>query len=119
MSMARGGAKFMGAWLLAAAAVLGLLLSIYLYLTPSTGVAGTPGAILVIVSTALLLLAALLFIWDGMPRWLNVIFIILAALDLLGTALAGWMLNSQILAGLMVIGAIGWLVYVFGKRRIP
>lgn len=117
--MARGGAKVLGAWLLAAVAVLGLAVSMYIYLTPESGVAGTPGAILVMVSTALLLLAALLLIWDGMPRWLSVVFVVLAALDLIGTAVAGWMLNSQILAGLMVIGALGWIVYVFGKRRTP
>lgn len=117
--MARGGARFLGAWLLAAAAALGLAISIYIYLTPESGVTGTPGAVLVIVSTALLLAAALLLVWDGMPRWLRVVFVVLAAVDLIGTALAGWLLNSQILAGLMVIGAIGWLAYVFGKRPIP
>ena len=115
--MARGGVKFLGAWLLAAAAVLSLAVSIYIYLTPESGVAGTPGAILVMVSTALLLLAALLLIWDGMPKWLGGVFVVLAALDLIGTALAGWLLNSQILAILMVVGAVGWLAYVFGKRR--
>jgi hypothetical protein len=117
--MARGGARDWGIWLMAAAAVLGLVVSIFLYVTPTTGVAGEPGTMLVIVSTALLVVAAALLIWAPMPAWLRVVFLVLAALDLIGTALAGWLLNSQILAGLMAIGVIGWLLHVFGRRRTP
>lgn len=117
--MARGGARDWGLWLMGAAAALGLVVSIFLYVSPGTGVTGEPGTMLVIVSTTLLLIAAALLLWAGMPTWLRVIFLVLSALDLIGTAVAGWMLNSQVLAILMVVGAVGWLIHVFRRRQTP
>src|SRR5690625_7956641 len=48
-----------GAVLLCLAAVAGVILALYNYLTPLTGVTGTPGALLVIVSSAVAIVIAL------------------------------------------------------------
>ena len=45
------GAVNYGAMIIASSAIIGTAVSIYNYLDPMSGIAGTPGAILVIVST--------------------------------------------------------------------
>jgi hypothetical protein len=107
-----------GAWLMAVAALAGLAVSIYNYFDPQSGIAGEPGTILVIVSSALLLLAGWLLAGNVLrSRFLRGFFAVAALLDIAGTALAGYLLHSQFLVIAMLIGLVGWLTYIFWPRR--
>ena len=105
-----------GAWLVAVASLLGLLLALYGYLTPHDGISFTPGALLVVVSTALILAASVLLGFRGLPRWVIVVLDVLLLLGLLGTALAAWFLQTYILVALMFVGVIGWIVHLISPR---
>src|SRR5919205_648282 len=113
-----------GAWIMAAAAAPGTALSVYNYLTRGTGIDHTPGALLVVVSSALVLLASLvLALAPGAPRWLRVVLEILLLLGVLGTAAAAYFLEAYALLGLMALALVGWLVLVLsgsgGARLEP
>jgi hypothetical protein len=116
--MAKQGwsAPVAGAWLVAAAALAGLAVSIFNYFDPQSGIAGEPGTMLVIVSTALLALAGLLLSGNRLGGFLRGFFALAALLDLVGTALAAYMLHSWSLVALMIIGLAGWLLYVMRPR---
>jgi hypothetical protein len=58
------GAVNYGAMIIAASAIIGSAVSIYNYLNPMSGIAGTPGAILVIVSTLILFAAGAILASD-------------------------------------------------------
>lgn len=104
---------------MALGAALGLLVAIYNFLSPvgllapASNVAGSPGAGLVIFSTLVLTLAALVLAGSITNRALIGFLIVGSLVGILGTALAGWLLDSILLVGLMVICGIGWLLRVF------
>jgi hypothetical protein len=108
-----------GAWLLVTSAAAGLCLSLFAYFWPNTGIDGTPGALLVVVSTALLLAAALLMaLYRAKPRWLHVVLGVSTLLDLIGTGLAAYFLEAYLLIAFMAIGLIGWLWHmILGPRE--
>ena len=97
-----------------AGSAVGLLAALIDYFWRGDGIAYTPGVLLVIVSSALLLgsVAA-----AGDPRTskrgLAVAFVVLAGLDILGTGFAAWMLEANWLLGLMTVAAVGWIINVF------
>lgn len=103
-----------GGWLLVAASAIGLLLSIYNCLDDGNGIAYSPGAILVIVSSALVFAASLAMVLDhDKPAWLSGFFYVSILLGLLGTALAAYFLLAYWLTGLMIVGLIGWFIHIF------
>jgi hypothetical protein len=112
--------KAYGTWLLTAAAAVGLVVSIVAYFDASGGIDHTPGVVLVIVSTALLLGAALvLALAPRAPAWLRILLLVLIALDILGTAAAAYFLQAWLLLALMVLAAVGWIAsLVRGPDRI-
>lgn len=105
------------AWLLVVAAIAGLVVSVANYFNPQSGIAGEPGTILVIASTALLALFGWLLAAD---RWrgnfLRIFIVISTLLNIAGTGFAGYLLHSQTLFWLMLVGFVGWLVYVLTRR---
>jgi hypothetical protein len=106
-----------GALLMGFAAAAALALCIYNYVTPFTGIDGSAGALLVIVSTALLVLFALaLWMSDGGSQALHVFLLAASLADIAGTAFAGWLLESHALVALMAICLIGWLMAAFRPR---
>ncbi|HTJ57408.1 MAG TPA: hypothetical protein VL418_07600 [Devosiaceae bacterium] len=107
-----------GTWLLTLAALVAFVLTIYNYFDRSNGIHGTEGALLVVVSTALMLIAAAVIAagW-ARPRWLHGLLDVLIFLDIVGTCFAGYLLESWVLVGLMVIAFIGWLVHVAAPGR--
>ena len=105
-----------GAWLLAASAAAGLCLSLFSYLWPETGIDGTPGALLVVVSSALVLGAALLMALDrskgaALRAFLNVSTV----LGVIGTGVAAYFLEAYVLVAFMALGLVGWCWHmIFG-----
>ena len=109
MANSVGGLADRGAWLLAAGAAAGLCLSLFNYLWPNTGIDGTPGALLVVVSTALVLGAALVMaLFRSKPLWLRVFLVVSTLLGLIGTGIAAYFLDSYLLIAFMAIGLLGW-----------
>ena len=108
-----------GGKLIALGAGLGLFVSTWNYIMPTglfaplSSVAGTPGAALMIFSTLCLLLAGIVL--AGHRRGGFLIFFLLAGslIAILGTGLAGWLLDSPLLTGLMTLSGVGWLLRVF------
>jgi hypothetical protein len=113
-----------GRWLLLASAVGGVAAAAVAMFREGNGIAYSGGAILVLVSTALLLVAALILcLYRSRPRWLTVLLAALMLLDLIGTGLAAYFLEAQALLALMALGLVGWLVFVLvdpgDARRAP
>jgi hypothetical protein len=103
-----------GGYVVALSAILGTAISIYNYLDPMSGIAGTPGAILVIVSTLILFFAGLILATDARRgAGFRAFFVVGTLLGIMGTAFAAYLLSSQALQGLMVICAVGWLMRLF------
>jgi len=106
-----------GPWVMALASAAGLAVSVYDDLTPGTGIDHTWGALLVVVSSALIGLASLaLALFGSMPRWLRGIVLVLLLLGILGTGCAAYFLEANVLLALMAVALLGWLYHMFGAR---
>ena len=102
-----------GAWLIAAASALALLTALIDYFSRGDGIAYTPGALLVVVASSLLLAASILLAADALRAWLAITFVVLACLDILATGFAAWLLEAHWIVGMMIVAAVGWVVNVF------
>jgi len=99
-----------------AVAILGFLAfldSLFNYFWTGNGIHGTEGALLVVISTFLLCVAAVLIAARWIKGWVGGLFEALIALDLLGTAFAAYLLEAWILLALVSLSAIAWLVHIF------
>lgn len=106
-----------GAWLVAIAAIVGFVVSVANYFNPQSGIAGEPGTVLVIASTALLAVFGWLMSGDGWRGAFFRVFIIVSSLlNIAGTGLAGYLLHSWTLLIVMIVGLLGWLLHVFRHR---
>jgi hypothetical protein len=113
MAQQSAGTRRHGLWLLLASSVAGLITAAIAAFDEGNGIAYSGGAYLVLVSTALLVLAALALALDhGTSKWLAVILTILILLDLGGTGVAAYFLETPVLVAFMVLALIGWLVYL-------
>lgn len=102
-----------GVWLLCLAALAALAIAAFNTFNSGNGIAYTPGAYLVLASTALLLVGALVLAFGArLPRWIVVVFAVLTLLDILGTAFAAWLLEAGLLLALTGAAGIGWLIHV-------
>jgi hypothetical protein len=118
--MRRWTAADAGNGLMVVGSGVGLLFSLYNNFNSGNGIHGTPGALLVIVSSALVLIASLLLAFNVFrPRWLRIVVDVLLILGILGTGFAAYMLEANWLVALMVVALIGWLVHVFSGRLRP
>ena len=95
-----------GALVVIFGAVIGLIIAAYLYITPLTGITGSVGAILVIASSALLILDGVMLLGAVTPGsrglWLTLGF-----LGALGTLAAAWFLHAMVLMAAMVVVIVG------------
>ena len=102
-----------GTWILLLGALIGLAEAIFDFFWTGNGIHGTAGVVLVIVSTALMVLAAgALTLWPAMPRWLRGVLLFLILLDVFGTGVASYMLEAWWLVGAMALALIGWIVHL-------
>jgi len=103
-----------GGWLMAVAAFVGLLLSLYYYFNQGNGIAYSAGATLVLVSSALVFAASLVMVLDhDKPVWLLGFLYVSLFLGLIGTALAAYFLDAYWLMGAMLVGLVGWILRAF------
>jgi len=100
-------------WLLVAASALCLVVSLIEYFMPENGIDGSLGALVVVGSTALMLAAAAA-VWLG---YLRKTLLFLVLLDILGTGLAAYMLDADVLIAVVALALIAWLIGVFAGGR--
>ena len=104
-----------GAWLIILASLIVIAICVYDYYTPETGLIGTGGTILVAVSGLLMLLAALVVAWvpnrSGLLQGFLVVSILL---DIIGSSVAGYFLESPVIMAAEALALIGWLMNVIG-----
>ena len=90
-------------------AVLAFLDSLFNYFWPGNGIHGSEGALLVVVSTLLMAIAAALIAYQRIHGPVRGLFQVLLVLDFLGTALAAYFLEAWILLALVALAALAWL----------
>ena len=108
-------ARRTGPMLLLVASLVGIGISLYYYLTPLSGVNGTSGALLVVVSTLLMALAGLL-LFPIRRGGAGTLFRVLALLAGLGTLAAAWFLHEFWLMAAMVVALVG-VIIDFGSAK--
>lgn len=94
--------------LLFAAAAAGFLIALFGFFWSGNGIHGTAGALLVVLSSALSTAAAGSLMFASIPGWLRNTLVVLIALDIVGTALAAYMLEAKILLAVTGLMLIGW-----------
>lgn len=107
-----------GGLTMTAGAAICLLINLYNYFGPYNGINGSIGVLIVLCSTAAMLLpcAALAFLpW---PRGLRILTELWLFADIVGTFVGCWFLEMRVEMGFLSITAIGWLLFMFA-RRIP
>lgn len=105
-----------GTALMVLASLGGLVISIFNYFNPDSGIAGEPGTLLVIASTILLALFGIA-LGKLTAGFLRSFFIVSSILNIAGTSFAGYLLHSQTLVILMLVSLLGWILHVFRRRR--
>ena len=106
-----------GVQILIVAAAVSLALSIFNYFWTGNGIHGSAGALLVVISSLLMVIsAAALVLVDGMSRSLRGTLVVLILLDILGTSLAAYMLEAGWLIAAMAAALIGWIVRLASQR---
>jgi hypothetical protein len=102
-----------GAWLIVAGGLIGAIAAAYYYFIPGAGLDGEAGTLLVLISSLLMVVAGLVLL-----RWVSgfvaSLFVILVLLDILGTGVCAYFLETPIILAAMVLAAIGWLMRVIG-----
>lgn len=98
-------------------ALLALIDSLFNYFWTGNGIHGTEGALLVVVSTLLLAIAAGLIVNRWVRGWLRGLFEVLIFLDFLGTAIAAYFLEAWILLLLIGLAFIAWVVHLIRPAR--
>src|SRR5689334_10174497 len=110
-----------GNWLLLLSALAALCVAVFEYLWHGNGIHGTGGALVVIVSTALMLAGAFaLGRRFERARGLRILLLVLLVVDILGTGLAAYLLEAYALLALVVLALLGWAACIAapGPRRV-
>jgi hypothetical protein len=104
-----------GAWLIVLASLIAIAICLYDYYTPETGLIGTGGVVLVAVSALLMLLAALVVARVPERSCLLQGFLVVSIiLDIIGSSVAGYFLESPVIMAAEALALIGWLMNVIG-----
>ena len=92
-----------------------MAICVYDYYTPESGLIGTGGVVLVGVSALLMLLASLVL--STMPNrsgLLQGFLVVSILLDIIGSSVAGYFLESPVIMAAEALALIGWLLNVIG-----
>ena len=104
-----------GAWLIVVASLIVMAICVYDYYTPETGLIGTGGVILVAVAALLMFLASLTMALKPMRSALLQNFLVISILlDIIGSSVAGYFLESPVIMAAQALALIGWLLNVIG-----
>ncbi|CAN5468807.1 hypothetical protein BH11PSE4_BH11PSE4_14070 [soil metagenome] len=95
--------------LLPAAALAALAIALFNYFWTGNGIHGSAGALLVVISSGLIAAAAIALVSTSVSALLSATLMTLLALGIIGTAVAAYMLEANVLVGTMALGAIGWI----------
>jgi hypothetical protein len=102
-----------GAWLIVLASLIAIAVCIYDYYTPETGLIGTGGVILVACAATLMLLASLtLALKPVRGSFLQRFLVVSILLDIIGSSVAGYFLESPVIMAAEALALIGWLMNV-------
>ena len=98
---------------LALTAVVAFGIALFNFFWTGNGIHGTAGALLVVISSALMLLAAgAMVIWPVMPRWLRGLLLVLILLDIVGTGIAAYMLEAYWLVGAVAAALVCFVIHL-------
>ena len=104
-----------GAWLIIVASLIAMAICVYDYYTPDTGLIGTGGVILVAAAAGLMLLASLvLAMVPNRSGLLQGFLVVSILLDIIGSSVAGYFLESPVIMAAEALALIGWLMNVIG-----
>jgi len=104
-----------GAWLIILAALITGAICVYDYYTPETGLIGTGGVVVVACAAALMALAALVLALKPDRACLLQGFLVASIiLDIIGSSVAGYFLESPVIMAAQALALIGWLMNVIG-----
>ncbi|MFG6585299.1 hypothetical protein [Sulfitobacter sp. 1A12779] len=95
----------------------GLGLALFELLSPTSGTAGSAGATLVLVSTALLAATAALLAFVHLKRWLFGLLLTLSVIDAAATAVAAYFLMANVLVATMLLALLAGLAAAFAGSR--
>lgn len=104
-----------GAWLIVLASLIAIAICVYDYYTPETGLIGTGGTVLVAIAALLMLLASLvLALVPNRSGLLQGFLVVSILLDIIGSSVAGYFLESPVIMAAEALALIGWLLNVIG-----
>ena len=104
-----------GAWLIVLASLIAMAICVYDYYTPETGLIGTGGVMLVAVAGLLMFLASLtLKLVPNRSCFLQGFLVVSIILDIIGSSVAGYFLESPVIMAAEALALIGWLMNVIG-----
>ena len=104
-----------GAWLILLGSVITGAICLYDYYNAKTGLQGTGGVVLVALAAGLMFLAALtMAIKSRRGAFLQGFLVISIVLDIIGSSLAGYFLESPVIMAAQALCLLGWLMNVIG-----
>ena len=110
--------RHIGAHILLIGAAAALVVAVFDFFSPGNGIHGTAGAGLVVISSALMVAAAAALAFAArMGRGLRGTLLVLIALDILGTGLAAYLLEADLLLGAMAVALVGWMAVLASGRQ--
>jgi len=104
-----------GAWLIVLASLIAIVICVYDYYSPATGLIGTGGVILVAGAAVLMLLASLVMaLMPNRANWIQTFLVVSILLDIIGSSVAGYFLESPVIMAAEALALVGWLMNVIG-----
>ncbi len=105
-----------GAWLIVLASLITVAICVYDYYTPETGLIGSGGVILVAGAAVLMFLASLVMaIMPNRGALLQTFLTVSILLDIIGSSVAGYFLESPVIMAAQALALVGWLVNVISN----
>ena len=105
-----------GAGLMLLAGALGAAAGMYDFYNVASGIDGTGGVELVIASSILMVFGALMVMLLGRGLIAG-IFLLLLLLDVIGTGVAAYFLESGLIMAAMALAALGWILHMNARGR--
>jgi hypothetical protein len=101
---------------MAIAAFIGFIIIIIDYFTPHGTIAQSWGALIVVISSALMVIASAWIAFGTLPRCLLILFEVLIILDILGSGVCAYFLEADAVLVFMVVALVGWVWHLTSDR---